>query len=144
MTRYWIGVASREHVLNGKAGGFCQLGHGKHSPVQRLSPGDGIAYYAPREVMGAGAPVQSFVSIGVVRPGDIYQREQRAGFSPFRRNVDWLDAKEAPIRPLLGALTFIPEGASWGMAFRRGAFEISRDDFLIIAEAMGVSASFRA
>ena len=32
-TRYWIGVASRDHVARGVAGGFCQLGHGKASAV---------------------------------------------------------------------------------------------------------------
>ena len=40
-TRYWIGVASRDHVMKGVAGGFCQLGHGKSAPVKRLAPGDG-------------------------------------------------------------------------------------------------------
>jgi len=39
--RYWIGVASRDHVMQGKAGGFCQLGHGKAAPVKRLM-GDGF------------------------------------------------------------------------------------------------------
>ena len=36
MARYWIGVASRDHVMRGVAGGFCQLGHGKAAPVKRL------------------------------------------------------------------------------------------------------------
>jgi hypothetical protein len=36
--RYWIGAASRDHVMKGKAAGFCQLGHGKAAPVKRLQP----------------------------------------------------------------------------------------------------------
>jgi hypothetical protein len=28
-TLYWIGVALKDHVLKGVAGGFCQLCHGK-------------------------------------------------------------------------------------------------------------------
>ena len=31
--RYWIGVACREHVGRGVAGGFAQLCHGKAAPL---------------------------------------------------------------------------------------------------------------
>jgi hypothetical protein len=36
VTKYWIGVASRNHVRMGMAGGFCQLCHGKAAPMRRL------------------------------------------------------------------------------------------------------------
>jgi hypothetical protein len=45
VTRYWIGIASSDHVEKGIQGGFAQLGHGKLAPIRRLSPGDWIAYY---------------------------------------------------------------------------------------------------
>ena len=35
---YWIGVAARDHVEKGVAGGFCMFAHGNHSAVKRLSP----------------------------------------------------------------------------------------------------------
>lgn len=54
---YWIGVASADHVLGATAGGFAQLGHGRHDAVKALKKGDWLAYYAPREQMRAGAPV---------------------------------------------------------------------------------------
>lgn len=135
---FWIGVAARAHVLKGQAEGFAQLGHGKMAPVKRLSIGDWIAYYAPREGMNEGAPVQAFVAIGQVM-GEMYQVEQAPGFCPYRRDVRYItDAVEAPIRPLLSQLSFIPDERHWGMPFRRGAFAISRDDFAVIARAMGL------
>ncbi|MCG6858401.1 MAG: EVE domain-containing protein [Salaquimonas sp.] len=136
MTRYWIGVASRDHVKIGEAGGFCQLGHGKHAPVKRLAPGDGIIYYAPRERLGDGDPVQAFVAIGRIRPGEAYLATQSEMFQPWRRDVDYFPSVEAPIRPLLGNLSFTEGRKNWGYAFRRGVFEVSRSDFHRIAQAM--------
>jgi EVE domain len=137
--RYWIGVASRDHVMKGVAGGFCQLGHGKAAPVKRLSPGDWIVYYSPRTTMDEGEPVQAFTAIGRIKPGEPYAGDMDGGFHPVRRDVGFLKAKEAPIRPLLDALSFTKGRSSWGYAFRRGSFAISEADFATIAEAMGVA-----
>jgi hypothetical protein len=138
-TRYWIGVASRDHVMTGVAGGFCQLGHGKAAPVKRLAPGDWIAYYSPRSKLEGGEPVQAFTAVGKIKPGDPYQGDMGGGFHPTRRDVDFLRAaREAPIRPLLDQLSFTRGRPSWGSAFRRGSFAVSAEDFLVIAEAMGV------
>jgi hypothetical protein len=135
--KYWVGVASRDHVMKGVAGGFCQLSHGKHAPVARLKPGDRIVYYSPREEMKGGDPVQAFTAIGEIKPGEPYEGVMGEGFRPIRRDVDFFTAKEAPIRPLLDKLSFTQGRASWGYAFRRGVFEISAEDYAIIAEAMG-------
>lgn len=135
--KYWIGVASRDHVMTGVAGGFCQLSHGKHAPVARLQPGDRIAYYSPRAEMNAGAPVQAFTAIGEIKPGEPYEGIMGGGFRPIRRDVDFFTANEAPIRPLLDKLSFTRGRKSWGYLFRRGVFEISADDYGVIAEAMG-------
>lgn len=139
MSRYWIGVASRNHVKIGEAGGFCQLGHGKEAPVRRLSPGDGLVYYSPREEMRSGAIVKGFTAIGRVRPGDVYQAQQTESFCPFRHDVDYFTAHDAPITPMLEHLTFTAGGANWGWLMRRGMFEISEGDFSIIANAMSVT-----
>ncbi len=136
--RYWIGVASRDHVMKGVAGGFCQLGHGKAAPVKRLSPGDWIAYYSPRTALEAGEPVQAFTAIGRIEPGEAYQGDMGGGFHPFRRDVAWRKGREAPIRPLLDRLSFTKGRTGWGYAFRRGSFAVGAEDFAIIAEAMRV------
>ncbi|NIY79023.1 hypothetical protein HCZ23_06025 [Celeribacter sp. HF31] len=70
---------------------------------------------------------------------EMYQAEQAPGFCPYRRDVRYVaNAIEAPIHPLLSRLSFIPDVQHWGMPFRRGAFAISREDFAVIARAMGL------
>ena len=140
-TRYWIGVASRDHVRRGVAAGFCQLGHGKAAPVRRLAPGDWIVYYSPRTALEGGEPVQAFTAIGRIAPGEPYEADQGGDFHPTRRDVRFRTrAREAPIKPLLGALALTRGKTSWGVAFRRASIEISRADFELIANAMGVAA----
>ena len=57
-------------------------------------------------------------------------------FMPYRRDIRYLEAKNAPIRPLLDGLSFIKDKSKWGYAFRFGHLEISRADFELIATDM--------
>jgi hypothetical protein len=140
VSRYWVGVASYEHVKAGVAGGFAQLGHGKHAPVQKLSPGDWLVYYSPRTALSGGEPVQAFTAIGKVKLGDAYRVEQSDQFHPFRRDVDYRrSARPAALADLRERLSFTRgRGSHWGMAFRRGSFEISHEDFVLIGKAMKI------
>ena len=143
--RFWIGVASRDHVRHGVAGGFCQLGHGKAAPIRRLSPGDWIAYYSPRDTYPDGAPLQAFTAIGEIASPEPYAVDMGDGFVPTRRDVRFRErAREAPIRPLLDALALTRGKPGWGAVFRRGLVEVSADDFRRIAEAMGAVLPARA
>lgn len=135
--RYWIGVASRDHVIAGAAGGFCQLGHGKAAPIRRLSPGDWIIYYSPRTTYPDGAPLQAFTALGKVLPGEPYAVATSPGFVPTRRDVRFLASREVPIKLLLERLSFVAGQKSWGQILRRGLVEIPERDFSIIADAMG-------
>jgi hypothetical protein len=136
--RYWIGVASRDHVDNGVEGGFCQLCHGKAAAMRKMSPGDWIIYYSPRSEMRGGEPVQAFTAIGRVKEGAPYPFDMGGGFVPTRRDVDFLPCRAAPIRPLVERLSFIRNKRSWGAAFRFGHLEIPEADFRLIADAMNV------
>ena len=118
--RCWVGVASRAHVGIGVAGGFAQVNHGKKAPLQRMHAGDGIAYYSPKTDYPDGETLQAFTAVGAVRTGEVYQADMGGGFVPFRVDVDWAACAEAPIRPLLGSLSFIRDAAHWGAAFRFG------------------------
>jgi hypothetical protein len=140
--RYWIGVASADHVRAGVAGGFAQLAHGKHAPIRRLSPGDRILYYSPKSAYPEGDPVQAFTAIGQVRKGEAYQARMADGFEPWRRDVAFLPQRDAPIRPLIARLGFIRDKVRWGAVFRCGVVEIPRADFLTIARAMLDDAAF--
>jgi EVE domain len=74
MARFWVGVASREHVLAAVRGAFCQLNHGKEAPVRRLQMGDSIAFYSPRERMEGGESLQAFTAAGRAGPSDPIRR----------------------------------------------------------------------
>jgi hypothetical protein len=134
--RYWIGVASKDHVQIGAKAGFCQLCHGKSNPLKRLAPGDWIVYYSPRTTLSGGEPVQAFTALGRVLEGEPYPVDMGNGFIPHRRDVQFVSAQDAPIRPLSERLSFIKNKQSWGYAFRFGLLEIPESDFHLIAAAM--------
>jgi hypothetical protein len=139
MSKNWIAVASAEHARRGGEGGsFMQVCHGKGAPLKRIAPGDRVAYYAPTVTFRGKDKCQAFVRLGIVQDGDPYQVDMGAGFVPFRRDVAWLEAQEAPIAPLLDQLEFTAGRHNWGYQLRFGLFAISDHDMALIAQAMGV------
>lgn len=138
MTKYWVAVASADHARRGKAGGFMQVNHGKAAPLKRIHPRDGVAYYSPATTMGGKDKLQSFTMIGTVKPGDIYEGEM-GDWIAHRRDVAWVKSEDAPIAPLLDQLDFTAGKTNWGYQLRFGLFEISKHDFELIAQTMGVS-----
>jgi hypothetical protein len=140
MRTFWIGVASREHVLRAVKGGFCQLSHGKEAPVQRLHQGDVIIFYSPRERMGDAAPLRAFTALGEVTDEAAFPAKQTERFHPYRRKVRYYDTETIEIRSLLLSLSFTRDRDHWSSSFRRGSFKISSDDFAVIAKAMGLRA----
>lgn len=137
MTRkYWIGVASKEHVENGIKLGICQFCHGKSAPAKRLSKGDIVIYYSSKQQMDSPELCQQFAAIGIVQDDAPYQVEMAPGFKPFRRNIKYFEAKAQDIKPLIQSLPFIKNKKSWGYVFKFGFLEIDQVSFEIIANAM--------
>jgi EVE domain len=140
--RYWVGVASRDHVLRGVEGGFAQLSHGKRAPLERMGRADWLVYYSPRKSRNDGEPLMAFTALGRVVGETAYRFDIGGGFVPFRRDVAYLPAKGvAPIRPLIDRLSFIRNKERWGQVFRSGHFEVHQEDFALIASAMGLNLS---
>jgi hypothetical protein len=140
MTSYWIGVASREHVIEGVRNGICQLGHGKEAPVRRLQRDDVIIYHSPHERLGDGEPIQAFIAAGRILDDAPYQVDAGNGFKPYRRNTKFFPTHDVPIKLLLEQLSFTRDRDNWGYIFRRGAFKITGEDYQLIAHAMGFEA----
>lgn len=134
----WLAVASANHVRIGRAQGFCQVNHGKSGPLRRMTPGDWLVYYSPTEVYGTKTPLRQFTAIGQIKPGDPYLGEMPGGFTPYRRDVDWRDAAEVPIAPLLDRLDLTADKRNWGYQLRFGLIQISAGDMALIGAAMGV------
>jgi hypothetical protein len=136
--RAWVAVVSRAHVERGAAGGFAQVCHGKRTALERMQPGDWLAYYSPTSEFRGGEPVRAFTAIGRVLSETAYPFDMGDGFVPFRKDVAYAPAtRAAPIHPLLPRLHFAQRTPNWGMLARRGHFEIDAHDLTVIAQAMG-------
>ncbi|MFD2046579.1 EVE domain-containing protein [Ornithinibacillus salinisoli] len=135
-TRYWIGVASRDHVMKGVHGGFAQLCHGKEGPLKKMNTGDWIIYYSSKEGYSETTPLRKFTALGKVLDDNIFQFDMGNGFLPFRRNIDFISCTQTPIHPLIPHLSFIKNKKSWGYPFRYGHLEISEEDFKLITVKM--------
>ena len=131
MARFWCGVVSREHVERGQEGGFLQVCHGKQGPLERMDVGDGIVIYSPTHVFRGSEKCQAFTAIGKIVGQQSYPFEMKPGFTPFRRDVAYFAAQDAPIRPLLDQLEWTKGQARWGYKFRFGHFAIHRHDFAL-------------
>ena len=140
--RYWINTVSREHVRVGVESGFTQADHGGNTGLKRLNEGDWLVFYSPRTEFRSGETLQAFTAIGIGRVADgvPYQVKITPQFHPWRRKVGFCRAKEALVRPLIDDLDFIANKERWGYPFRRGLFEVGREDFGQIAKAMGIQA----
>ena len=134
----WIAIASAEHVRHGRAAGFMQVCHGKAAPLRRVHPHDRVAYYSPTIELGGSGKCQAFTAFGIVRERAPYRPAAEGDFSPYRRDVMWLETYDAPIKPLLDALEFAAGRRNWGYQLRFGLFRVSERDMRTIATAMGV------
>jgi hypothetical protein len=136
VSRHWIAVASADHARRGKALGVMQVCHGKGGPLRRVHAGDGVVYYSPTVAFRGKDRLQAFTMIGRAKGDQVYQADMGDGFRAFRRDVEYVEADEAPILPLLDRLAFTRDKKNWGYAFRFGLVEISQADFDTIAGAM--------
>lgn len=134
--KYYIAVASKDHIERGVEGGFMQANHGKATSLKRLRKGDGIIFYSPKRYFEKDEKCQFFTAIGEVKDEEIYQGIMAAGFQPFRRNVDFYKCKQVSIIPLIDELDFILDKKRWGFSFRFGFLEIPEKDFQFIKSKM--------
>ncbi len=134
---YWIAVACYNHVQRGLKEGICQVCHGKGAPLKKMQEGDYLIYYSPTIEFGQKEPKRCFTAIGRILARPAYTHAMSPDFIPWRRDVAYMPAHDAPIEPLIPVLEFIQDKTKWGFPFKRGCFTISKEDFLRIAHAMG-------
>ena len=127
--KYWVVVASKDHVMHGVSLGIAQSGHGKRTRLEKMHKGDGIVYYSPKAEFDGHEPLHAFTAIGVVSDDDIFQGEESPDFKPFRRKVNYQKTGEVRIEPMINELDFIRDKRSWGFTFKYGLVEIEKHDF---------------
>lgn len=134
--KYWIVVASKDHITRGIAGSFIQANHGKEAPLKRMHQHDKVICYSPKITMLADDKCQAFTAIGTISGDTIYQHAMSENFVPYRREVEFMKCGEIPILPLIDELDLIVNKKSWGYSFRFGLLEISEHDYKLISEKM--------
>ena len=131
--RHWLGIASKDHVALGVAGGFCQLCHGKKAPLRRMERGDYILYYSPKQEFRSRRPCQAITACGVVIGDEVYQYEMLPGFVPYRRDIEW----QTPVREVpLDVLRTLPGWTEVAPKLRFGQVELSPELFRAIQAYM--------
>ncbi|WP_114284978.1 EVE domain-containing protein [Candidatus Halocynthiibacter alkanivorans] len=134
--KLWIAVVHLMQVEACRAGGFVAFSHGKETAVRKVTPGDRVAFYAPRDTF-EGSPVQAFCGLATVTGDHVEQRPlPGTEHMPWVRDADFETVNPMPVRPLLEELSFVRDPQHWGMAFRRSLFEVSAEDFEIIENAL--------
>jgi len=133
MTRFWIGVVSKEHVLRGVEGGFCQVCHGKKAPLNRMKKGDYLLYYSPKYQLNGQEKLQAFTAVGKILDDTAYQVEMFEDFFPFRRDVSYYQ----PVKDChIEQVRTHPEWRQYASQIRYGHFEVSKEFFLYVFEQM--------
>jgi len=100
--------------------------------------------YSPRTAYPDGEPLQAFTAIGVVSTGEVYQVQMKKDFKPFRVDVKFIKAKEAPIKPLIEVAEAECRTPVCLTLDERQGVKIPAEDFKLIAKAMGVESVFQA
>jgi len=137
--KYWIIVASKNHVMRGVSEGICQADHGKAASLKKMKKGDGVVFYSPKETFEGNVKCRKFTALGSIKDDEVYQFRVTDDFTPFRRRVDFYESSDAEIEPLLNSLSFIKNKKAWGFVLRFGFIEIPYADFVRIAKSMGVA-----
>lgn len=136
MTKYFLIVASKDHVFTGVKKGIAQAGHGRKDFMSKPSRGDWIVYYSSKDKFEDGKTYQKFTAIRQISDDEPYQPDTKKNFKPYRRNVDYKVCHESEIRPLIEKLSFIKNKKRWGFYLISGFREISKEDFEVIKHTM--------
>ncbi|MFN4150115.1 MAG: EVE domain-containing protein [Candidatus Sericytochromatia bacterium] len=135
-TKYWVIVASKEHVQKGVREGFAQACHGKSAQLKKIKKGDYVLFYSSKDFFDKPDKCQKFTAIGQAKDDLVYQFQMSENFVPHRKDINFLESKEVSILPLINDLDFIENKKSWGYPFRWGFFEIKEKDFNLISSNM--------
>jgi hypothetical protein len=136
MTRYFLAVDSRDHVLTGVSTRLCSAGSGRSALFAQMAEGDWLVYYSPKELHRQRTPCRRFTAIGKVEKGGISSPGGSEGLSGPRRPFRYLRCYPLPAAALVRSLSFVRDKKRWEPSLRRGLVELKREDFDVIAQAM--------
>lgn len=134
---FYLISASRDHVLSARKQSIVQANHGVKAPMERLRPGDGVAFYSARHQLKGKEPCQRFTAMATVADGHVFQERVTETFKPWRRVAVFEEGfKEIDINDVLGDLECLGKGkGKWGVYLRRGFIRMTRLDWEVLVAA---------
>lgn len=134
---FYLISASRDHVLSARDQAIVQANHGVKGPMQRLRPGDGIAFYSARHQLRGKEPCQRFTAMARVGEGDMYQQRMSDTWKPWRRPAVFEEGfREIDVKQVLSRLQCLGNGRQgWGVYLRRGFIKMSAYDWEVLVGA---------
>ncbi|OGB86274.1 hypothetical protein A3J41_02735 [candidate division TM6 bacterium RIFCSPHIGHO2_12_FULL_38_8] len=134
MQRYWVCNAAQEHVHIVQKKGYTQVNMGPREPLAKMNVGDWILYYSPTIYFEeACESCQQFTGIASVTDTRIYPQGNRQP-DHWRRNVEFFECTPHHPSEFIGKVSFLPKDTDWKKILQKPIFEISREDFAIIAQ----------
>ncbi|MDO8497409.1 MAG: EVE domain-containing protein [bacterium] len=137
MQKYWINVLQKEKVVKAVGEGIMEF-PGIDARVNTMEKDDWVIFYSPREDMAGTIKLQTFSAIGQIADDTMFLVENSPGVQAYRRKVNYLKVKEAPLIPLIQHLSCIRNKKHWGVVFKMDLIQISKEDFELISKAMGI------
>lgn len=128
-------MVSLDHVEYAVENGVCAFSKGQKAAIVKLSEGDRFAFYSPKTGFMSGDAVQCFTGLGTVIDSTPVERRWQ-DVDIWTAQAAYAKITQTPVRPMLEKLSFVTNPAKWGMAFRRGQFEINEADFTLIETTM--------
>lgn len=132
----WLCVISHEDARRAGEEGRLRLPASSERRARRMSPGDGVVIYSPRQQNRAGAVVRRFTAVGILGDSAAYRLPQDLHGSWCRDVAFDPVVREASIDELIDRLSFVRAGSGWGVVFRPGFLPIGADDFALIRTAV--------
>lgn len=138
--RFWLGVLPADTAAWARRTGYFEVPGPQRELLAAMREADGLVLYSPRTTRGDEYALRDFTAIGRIHDGLIVRGEGSTVpgeiWRPFGIRVDF-DPLTTPVPLLLmkSGLEFTNTW-NWGERLRAGIIEISRNDFLLLRNAM--------
>lgn len=143
MSTYWLTVTAQEWVKVVQEKGYTQVNMGPKAPLDKMSQGDWILYYSPTIFHQKPTSIcQKFTGISSVIDNIVYPQNAK---NPqlWRRNVEFFHSMPKHAHLFHQYVDFLKEYEHWIDAFFQPVFEISRNDFIFIAEQIIIPTEYK-
>lgn len=131
MTRYFLFIASHDHLMHAIANGFIQQRY--LNRFRDVHKGDYVVLYATKLNYNGKTPYRKFVGIGKVISDEIFEIPHGTNMY-YRMMVKYKKYHEKDLSNIIDQLEFIKNKKNYGFYFIRGKRELSEADYNTIAK----------